>query len=141
MRKKNIIVVSSYCLNISGYAENCQHLFFDCEYSKEVWASIKVARSLQLTVECTTKEWFYIVSHCAHRNPVAELRTSLLASTVYTWWKERNSRHIGCNTKTLKSELSRTMKHGTLKIVITTTKTAPAINIPFLSDSQVEFSP
>ncbi|XP_056862775.1 uncharacterized protein LOC130510467 [Raphanus sativus] len=82
--------VPSSCLLCSMFDENRQHLFFDCDYSKEVWSffSSKAHLTPPLSFEDCLR---WMKDPTTDRNVNLILKLAFQAS-CYAIWKERNTR-------------------------------------------------
>lgn len=52
------------CSLYNQHGENTRHIYFNCEYSKEVWGKIKKEMGLLEVVEYLEKEWNLILRLC-----------------------------------------------------------------------------
>nr|XP_016511047.1 PREDICTED: uncharacterized protein LOC107828276 [Nicotiana tabacum] len=89
------IQVSRNCvLCMSDTEETHSHLFFECEYSRQLWSSF-----LRWTRECSqVRSWEEEVERLTtkrcNNKAHAEVLRWLLAATVYHIWSERNARRF-----------------------------------------------
>lgn len=95
------MVVDSSCLLCANGVEDCQHLFFSCTFSADVWRQIWLKflgiRRSPRAWRCDLNWYRYM---CRGRNSGSKNFKLLLACTIYALWKERNDRlfHKGHRT-------------------------------------------
>ena len=86
--------VPSFCLLCNAQDETRQHLFFDCEFTREVW-NYFTSRAHVSPPPLFEDGVRWLKNPCHDKNVTMILRLAHQAS-VYTLWKERNSRlHSG----------------------------------------------
>lgn len=84
------ISVSPLCLLCSSADESRQHLFFDCGYSKEVWAFFFSAFQLSPPpLFMDVLNWLKALTRDSNVNLILKLT---FQASFYMIWKERNSR-------------------------------------------------
>lgn len=89
---KQGITVDQTCMLCSREQECIDHLFFECDFSKEIWSRIlkwqRIHRQLKLWQE--EIEWANI--EMRSNNPTAKVFRMTFAGCVYYIWQERNFR-------------------------------------------------
>ncbi|XP_019099608.1 PREDICTED: uncharacterized protein LOC109132451 [Camelina sativa] len=83
------LVVPPICLLCNTHDESCQHLFFDCVYSSEIWLYFTTRAHVSPTV-LFEDGITWLKNPCQDENTALILRLACQAS-VYILWKERNS--------------------------------------------------
>ena len=96
------------CLLCNNNEEDHQHLFFKCEWSKQLWNLIKT----KCKIQAPDLNWQSMISWLSHDWKPQNLRTLSwrlsFALTVYSIWMERNSRlHNGSplSVQTIKEKI------------------------------------
>ena len=80
------------CMLCNNSEEDHQHLFFQCEWSKQLWNMIK----MKCKIQAPEQTWHSLISWLSNAWRTKNLRTLSwnlsFATTVYHIWMERNSR-------------------------------------------------
>ncbi|XP_013739454.2 uncharacterized protein LOC106442299 [Brassica napus] len=86
--------VDATCVLCKVTNETCHHLFFSCDYSKQIWKAL-VGRILQRAFTTSWNELIEIISSA--RMPPTEqfLIRYAFQATVHALWRERNARRHG----------------------------------------------
>ncbi|KAF5204909.1 RNA-directed DNA polymerase (reverse transcriptase)-related family protein, partial [Thalictrum thalictroides] len=92
--RRRRIITKSECIFCKASRENSKHLFFDCPFSKNIWASVKHAIGLRQEVMSSTCEWNYILRISRGKSDEAEIVKAMVCATVSNIWKERNWRRF-----------------------------------------------
>jgi len=93
------INIDPICAQCKKEVESINHLFFDCEYSRDVWKLVmnnlnfstcgfKLEEAMQVADQCFAKD-----------KTKAKLFTMCLSETVYGIWLERNSKVFSHNSR------------------------------------------
>lgn len=86
------IIDHSLCNLCERHNENTRHLFFNCDYTQEVWSLVKREVGLSAHVEYSEREWNFILRLCKGRTESKEIYKSVVYACIYNIWRERNSR-------------------------------------------------
>jgi hypothetical protein len=70
--------------------ETIDHLFFECDFSAQVWNTIKAWIGLNINGSIWSKLLAQIRKKTRGKNGLAMLRKVAIAATVYNIWKARN---------------------------------------------------
>lgn len=84
--------VDDSCCLCNTACEACEHLFFACPYSKEVWKKVLAAMGCNRTPRPWTSEWCWILRNCKGRRMRKRKVLIAMEATVYFVWRERNTR-------------------------------------------------
>lgn len=84
--------INTNCILCNEAEETCQHLFFSCRYSRQVWK----ARAEGLLQDSSTTEWSDIIEIIS--NPRLTPAKNFLIryafqATMHSIWRERNTWH------------------------------------------------
>ncbi|XP_020249107.1 uncharacterized protein LOC109826488 [Asparagus officinalis] len=86
------ILSTNCCVLCSRHPENCNHLFFDCQYSAEVWNNVMDWLGYTWRT-CTWDQLCRWYSSCLKGKGFKnDLKRMALSVTVYFIWQERNIR-------------------------------------------------
>lgn len=109
------IITQSSCNLCDRHDENSRHLFFNCEYSRDMWSRVKKEIRLSVHVEYLEREWNSILRLCKGRRESKGIYKVVVCACLYNIWREHNSRKF--NSKRTSSEnlakeiVKRTRKH------------------------------
>ncbi|XP_071739283.1 uncharacterized protein [Rutidosis leptorrhynchoides] len=78
-----------FCLN---QKDNHNHLFFECDYPKEVWNEFKGLAKLEYAPDSWTEIIDYLVTRPINKSIWSIIQRLLLGACVYFVWQERNLR-------------------------------------------------
>ncbi|XVF78836.1 hypothetical protein PTKIN_Ptkin14bG0169200 [Pterospermum kingtungense] len=87
--------VSKVCKLCGKYQETRDHLFFDCDFSKEVWQLVLDACSISRRVSCWTSELQWMIQKVRGKALISGLLRSAWCAYMYFIWQERNGREHG----------------------------------------------
>lgn len=90
LMRKNVLDHSCYYL-CNQFVENCRHLFFNCNYSKEVLSKVKETIGLSRQVLHLETEWNLIIKQCKGKSKIKNIFKVLLCTTLHELWRERNN--------------------------------------------------
>ena len=80
------------CVLCGEAVETSHHLFFTCNYSKDVWKEVLRRNGLYRSVGNWGEEMSYALIEAKGDSFTAHVRALALAVTVYCIWMERNCR-------------------------------------------------
>lgn len=87
----NVSIVNMRCVFCNIHGETHDHLFFDCNYSSQVWNEIRVLANMH-DVNGSWKEIVDFLQPIAKRNAIWSIIGRLVFSaTSYYIWQERNN--------------------------------------------------
>ncbi|PIA60058.1 hypothetical protein AQUCO_00400735v1 [Aquilegia coerulea] len=89
------VIHSSQCILCKQSRENTEHLFFDCEYTKNVWSEMMKWFGIQRSILKGKEEWRWIFNKCNKHVQSTEIFKAMLSATLYWLWEERNNRRFG----------------------------------------------
>ncbi|CDY20898.1 BnaC06g01180D [Brassica napus] len=84
------LAVPATCVLCVGHNENRQHLFFNCDFSKQVWSFF--TSRLQLVPPILFEDGLRWLKNPAREKNVKLIVRLLHQACLYLIWKERNSR-------------------------------------------------
>lgn len=114
MRTKDVLInwgmeVKSNCVLCGNHPETQQHLFFECDYSLNIWSSILGWLGWQRQMLPWALEWQWVLHYSRSKTARCVLLKACFVAAVYEIWCERNSR-IFQNTHTVKEGLIHIIK-------------------------------
>lgn len=86
--------VNTTCVLCNDTTETCQHLFFDCRYSKKVWKDL-AGRILQRGFTTSLNDIVEVISNTRLPPTKLFLIRYTFQATVHVLWRERNGRRHG----------------------------------------------
>ncbi|XP_071696405.1 uncharacterized protein [Rutidosis leptorrhynchoides] len=120
----NQVLKCSLCEKVSDYVE---HLFFKCDYSMEVWCSLKsklVFKGLQNQVKDTVQA---LAQYPYSNNIWCILNRAVLAAFIYFIWHERNDRVFKKKKRSAAEIVSCIQKHVRMKMHVLKVKNSNAV--------------
>lgn len=91
MAKRGIQNDGLYVICSQG-SETCEHLFFECMYTREVWKSVLRGIGILRRPLRWTDELRWIVRKCKGKSRDAKAVSTACASVIDELWRERNRR-------------------------------------------------
>lgn len=86
------IIVDQTCILCSKEQECLDHLFFECEFSKELWYRLLQWQGIHRAVMIWQDEIDWASRELRSNNPSADIFRMSLTGCVYYIWQERNLR-------------------------------------------------
>ena len=86
------MVVDIACLFCSEQVETVEHLFFECNYIKQLWYAVLNKQNINMCSTDNCVQWEIIFEKSGNKGNKKRLFTVLLKRFIHTVWKERNSR-------------------------------------------------
>ncbi|XP_060216340.1 uncharacterized protein LOC132643835 [Lycium barbarum] len=80
------------CPLCEAHDEGCEHLFFTCNFSKQIWTSLLKRQGIARQAMNWQQEIQWALTHARGRSTNAEIYRMTLAGSIYHIWKERNTR-------------------------------------------------
>ncbi|GLT27312.1 hypothetical protein SLA2020_023190 [Shorea laevis] len=84
--------IDAQCCFCGTKAETCDHLFFDCDFSRSIWREVLVSFGIRRNPCAWSHEWRWIQRTCKGRRVSKRKIRTALAATIYLIWQERNYR-------------------------------------------------
>ncbi|XP_056685808.1 uncharacterized protein [Spinacia oleracea] len=104
----------SWDIDISGGCEFCQvheekltHLFFECQYSKEIWSTVLTQLSIQRTVQNWDDEVRWAAVQSRSTKAKSRLCSIAFIETIYAVWIQRNSGVFSSHYDSIETVVSR----------------------------------
>ncbi|XP_056685776.1 uncharacterized protein [Spinacia oleracea] len=104
----------SWDIDISGECEFClvheeklTHLFFECQYSKEIWSRVLTQMGMQRTIQTWDDEVRWAAVQSRSTKERAKLCSISFIETVYAVWIQRNSSVFNDHYDPIESVVSR----------------------------------
>ncbi|XP_009599726.1 uncharacterized protein [Nicotiana tomentosiformis] len=94
LAKWKIDVPKDCVLCTSQKEEMFDHLFFECEYAKSIWAILLNWLGERHSIESWEKEVQWLTKRTNNGRPRAQVVIFLFAATIYYTWLERNMRRF-----------------------------------------------
>lgn len=86
------ITVDQTCMLCSREQECIDHLFFECDFSKEIWSRILKWQGIHRQLKLWQEEIEWTNTEMRSNNPTAKVFGLTFAGCVYYIWQERNFR-------------------------------------------------
>ncbi|KAF9614903.1 hypothetical protein IFM89_021260 [Coptis chinensis] len=80
----------SVCSLCNASSEHSKHLFFDCQYSKQVWEQVKNRLKIGGSVKGSTTKWYDIFRLYRINSISVDIYKACIGATVHKIWCERN---------------------------------------------------
>ncbi|XP_019258471.1 PREDICTED: uncharacterized protein LOC109236718 [Nicotiana attenuata] len=86
------VSVDQDCVMCNSEKETINHLFFECPYANVLWSKLLEWQGIDKSIQGWDKELKWAEKWTKRRNGAAQLYKTVLASTIYYVWQERNGR-------------------------------------------------
>lgn len=117
LTKWNMVLSDDRCVLCGKAAESVAHLFFTCDYSRELCRAVATCVSVQ-NIPVWYSDWVHWITHFAGRNTIkAKVVVAAVAGTVSLLWKERNARVHGAQGQGVDSILFRIKREVTMRVL------------------------
>lgn len=84
--------ISAECCFCNHDGENVSHIFFNCQFSKQIWKEVLVKMNIKHTPRSWELEWHWVQTRFKGRAKQKKILRATFAFTIYQIWIERNSR-------------------------------------------------
>lgn len=88
------IQVDHACCFCSREEETMDHLFFGCEFSRDVWRKVAVMGGVYSDAAQWHEGRRLLEAHCTNSNGKQRVYRSMVCVLIYHIWKERNGRRM-----------------------------------------------
>lgn len=87
------------CVLCDNGVDSCNHLFFQCQYSKLIWKKVLALVGIHWNLHTWNLELQWLRLRCKGRSRISKLIHLSLLCTVYSIWMERNARIFSQQSK------------------------------------------
>ena len=86
------IKINGICYLCQSANESKDHLFFECNYSREIWAMILTKCSISKAIGNWNEELQWAIQHMKRKQLAPTLLRVAWKALIYYIWRERNGR-------------------------------------------------
>jgi len=86
------IIQENVCVLCNTQLETLDRLYFDCSYSKYIWALCRLKLGMDQNLHGLLEEARTLQNWFQHKTKITVLARLTLVATVWNIWKERNNR-------------------------------------------------